>query len=160
MVPRRALRPHPGVEVSLAFSLDPVPHGVRFGIRAIPAVPTHVSRFNPGERESACASYPAISPCVSIRLARRHFLPDLPRPCRSPSSLAGFRLRSCGPAVFPPSSLPAHCYVCRSSAGSSRFLPNGHPAASIRLFGTHCLRRELLPTFGISRNPGNVLIFS
>ena len=61
----------------------------------------------PSELESACASYPACSPGVSIRLARRHFLPDLPRPCRSPSPLAGFRLRSCGPTVFPPSSLPA-----------------------------------------------------
>ena len=45
MVPRRALRPHPGVEVSLAFSLDPAPHGFRFGIRAIPAVPVRVVSF-------------------------------------------------------------------------------------------------------------------
>jgi len=87
----------------------------------------------PSELESACASYPACSPGVSIRLARRHFLPDLPRPCRSPSPLAGFRLRSCGPTVFPPSSLPAHFYMCRSSAGSSRFpsepLPYGFDPA-------------------------------
>jgi hypothetical protein len=62
LVPRRALRPHPGVEVSLAFSLDPAPHGFRFGVRAIPAVPTHGVRFYPDELESACASYPARRP--------------------------------------------------------------------------------------------------
>jgi hypothetical protein len=125
LVPRRALRPHPGVEVSLAFSLDPAPHGFRFGIRAIPAVLARVVSFKlqvlPCRLEPACASYPAYSPCVSIRLARRHFLLDLPRTCRSLSTLAGFQLRSCGPSVFPPSLLPAHFYVCRSSAGSSRF---------------------------------------
>ncbi len=159
LVPRRALRLHPGIEVSLAFSLDPAPHGFRFGIRAIPAVPTRVVSFElrvlPRRLESACASYPAYSPCGSIRLALRHFLLDLPRARRSLSTLAGFQLRSRGPAVFPPSSLPAHFYMCRSSAGSSRFLPNSRPTASIRLFGTHYLRRELLPTFRISRNPLN-----
>jgi len=121
LVPRRALRPHPGVEVSLAFSLDPAPHGFRFGIRAIPAVPTRLAKFYPSELESACASYPASSPCVSIRLARRHFLLDLPRTRRSFSTLAGFQLRSYGPTVSPSSLLPAHFYMCRSSAGSSRF---------------------------------------
>ncbi len=39
---------------------------------------------------------------VSIRLARRHFRLDSSRACRSPSTLAGFQLRSRGPAVFPP----------------------------------------------------------
>jgi len=38
-VPRSTLRHHPGIEVSLAFSLDPAPFGLRFGVRAIPAVP-------------------------------------------------------------------------------------------------------------------------
>ncbi len=105
MVPRRALRPHPGVEVSLAFSLNPAPHGCRFGVRAVPAVPTRVVSFElrvlPRRLESACASYPAYSPCGSIRLALRHFLLDLPRARRWPSPLAGFQLRSRGPAVFP-----------------------------------------------------------
>jgi hypothetical protein len=121
LVPRRALRPHPGVEVSLAFSLDPAPYGFRFGIRAIPAVPVHVVSFKlrPFDRqpEPACASYPAYSPRASIRWARRHFLLDLLRAghirlatlaglelqlaalagLESPFTLAGFRLRSRGP---------------------------------------------------------------
>jgi hypothetical protein len=60
LVPRNALRRHPGFEVSLAFSLNPAPHGFRFGVQAFPAVPTHVTKFYPSEPESACASYPAL----------------------------------------------------------------------------------------------------
>jgi len=88
LVPRSALRRHPGFEVSLAFSLDPAPCSFRFGIRAIPAVMN--PRFLPGS-----------SPRVSIRQARRHFCLDSFRARRSPFPLAGFRLRSHGPTVFP-----------------------------------------------------------
>ena len=126
MVPRRALRPHPGVEVSLAFSLDPAPHGFRFGVRAIPAVPTHVlSNLN----------QPALlTRLVALRIDPPGASPLPPRPAPylspnrtplrasgAPSPLSGFRLREHGPTVSPPSSLPAHFYMCRSSAGSSRF---------------------------------------
>ena len=127
-------------EVSLAFSLDPAPYGFRFGVRAIPAVMN--PRFLPGS-----------SPRVSIRQARRHFCPDSFRARRSPSPLAGFRLRSRGPTVFPLGSCRRLFYVRRSPAGSSRFLPVSHPATPNRPFGTHCLRRVLLLTFEISRNP-------
>ena len=72
-------------------------------------------------------------------------------PCGLPAALAQ-------PFGISPRFLPAPFYVRWSSAGSSRFLPIGRPAASNRPFGTHCLRRELLPAFGISRNPGKVLI--
>jgi hypothetical protein len=157
LVPRRALRPHPGIEVSLAFSLDPEPRGFRFGIRAIPAVPTRSVSFKlqvlPQRYKSACASYPAYSPCASIRWARRHFLLDLLRagrisspPLRASSDHPPLRASGYAHAVltaFPSSLLPAHGFMmCRSSAGSSRFLPNRCPAASIRLFRTYYLRRE------------------
>ena len=127
-------------EVSLAFSLDPAPYGFRFGVRAIPAVMN--PRFLPG--------------CFASRIDPPSASPLLPRSFRarrSPSPLAGFRLRSRGPTVFPLGSCRRLFYVRRSPAGSSRFLPTGHPATSSRLFGTHCLRRVLPLTFEISRNP-------
>jgi len=46
-VPRSTLRHHPGIEVSLAFSLNPAPFGLRFGVRAIPAVLARVFGFYP-----------------------------------------------------------------------------------------------------------------
>jgi hypothetical protein len=63
LVPRSILRCHPGVMVSLAFSLYPEPHGFRFGVRAFPAVPIRVScetqislRFLPGSLRPAYRS--------------------------------------------------------------------------------------------------------
>jgi hypothetical protein len=139
-VPRSILRCHPGVMVSLAFSLNPAPHGLRFGVRAFPAVPISRSLRN---WKPACASYPALSsPSVSIRLARRHFPHDLSiRVVRLPP----LRASNCARTVrlhLPQGSAGTH-YMIRSSADSSRFLPYGRPAASIRLFGTYCLRRVL-----------------
>ena len=119
-----------------------------------------VSRFYPSYTRISLRFLPGIFALRIDTPGASPLPPRLTRARRSPSTLAGFQLRSRGPAVFPPSLLPAHFYMCRSSAGSSRFLPYSRPAASIRLFGTHCLRRELLPAFGISRNPGNVLILS
>jgi hypothetical protein len=156
-VPRSALRHHPGIEVSLAFSLDPAPFGLRFGVRAIPAVPARVFGFYPGgftpQLELACASYPAL------------FAQRIDPPSASPLPPRLFPRMS---FTFPPFGLPAalarsfgtshrvlsaHFYIHRSSAGSSRFLPASRPAASNRLFRTYCLRRELLSAFKISRNP-------
>ncbi len=63
LVPRSTLRCHPGVMVSLAFSLNPAPHGFRFGVQAFPAVPIRVScetqislRFLPGSLRPAYRS--------------------------------------------------------------------------------------------------------
>jgi hypothetical protein len=155
LVPRRALRPHPGIEVSLAFSLDPAPCGFRFGIRAIPAVPTHAVSFKlrilVRQLEPARASYPAYSPDASIRLARRHFLLDLFRAGVHHSPLRASGYAHAVLRHFPQVHCRLHGFkMCRSSAGSSRFLPNCRPTASIRLFRTYYLRRELLPTCWIS----------
>jgi hypothetical protein len=131
LVPRRALRLHPGVEVSLAFSLNPAPHGVRFGVRAVPAVPTRVfrfnPRFNPGGLESACASYPARRPAYRSAWRVATSSPTCPaRVVRLPP----LRASGCARAVlryFP----QVHCrltiIMCRSSAGSSRFPSESSP---------------------------------
>jgi len=164
LVPRRALRPHPGVEVSLAFCLNPAPHGFRFGIRAIPAVPTRVVSFElrvlPRRLESACASYPALRP--AYRSAERFATSSPTCPARV-VRLPPLRASSCARAVlryFP----QVYCRLTFICAGLRQVpldsFQDSRPAASIRLFGTHCLRRELLPTFRISRNPRNVLISS
>jgi len=111
-------------EVSLAFSLDPEPFGFRFGVRAIPAVMN--PRFLPGcfasriDPPSASPLLPRIFPRASFAFF----------PCGLPAALA----QSDG---ISPSCLPAPCYVRRSPAGSSRFLPASHPATPSRPYGTH-----------------------
>jgi len=148
------LRHHPGIEVSLAFSLDPAPFGLWFGVRAIPAVLVRAvwvlpQGFAPDSNQPALLTRRS-SPSVSIRLARRHFLPDSSRTRRSPFPLAGFRLRFVRSFGISHRVLSAHVYIHRSSTGSSRFLPASHPAASNRLFRTYCLRRELLSAFKVN----------
>ena len=104
VLPRNALRRHPGVEVSLAFFLNPAPRGFRFGVRAFPAVPIPVL---------ANKNQPALLTRLlrpTHRYAERFATssPTSPRasfafpPCGLPAALA----RPCG---ISPKLLPAHC---------------------------------------------------
>jgi hypothetical protein len=167
LVPRRTLRLHPGVEVSLAFSLDPAPHGFRFGVRAIYAVPTRVVSFKLRVLPRGFYPHDSNQPAILTRPVALRIDPPgaSPLPPR-PAPYASFAILPCG---LPAALVRSYGISLKFTAGSllyvpvfgrflSILLPNRRPAASIRLFGTHCLRRELLPTFGISRNPGNVLI--
>ena len=56
-------KPPRPIEVSLAFSLDPAPYGLRFGVQAFPAVTVYVLANPNGP--ALLTRHP--SPCVSIR---------------------------------------------------------------------------------------------
>jgi len=116
----------------------PSPGALRPPVRC----PSDPCSSDPRKHEPACASYPASSPSVSIRLALRHFLRRLLRACRSPFAPCGISGYARTVHLhFPRGSAELH-YIVRSWADSSRFLLNRCPAATIQPFGIHCLRQS------------------